>query len=202
MAVSDYDLLMIPDWTGAGPDHWQTRWQDKLSTACMLAMGDLQKPVLSEWKDAIGGAVAGAARPVFLVAHGLGVLAAAHAARSIQPGKISGAMFVAPLATIDKKASRKYFAAGGEDLTIPEGFHPAPDALLPFPALLVASRDDPFCAFNEAGRFARDWGVTLVDAGAAGHFDAASGFGPWPDGVMRLAAFLKEIENLKRSAMH
>ncbi|MEZ5921107.1 MAG: alpha/beta hydrolase [Parvularculaceae bacterium] len=202
MAVSDYDLLMIPDWTGAGPDHWQTRWQGKLSTARMLAMGDLHKPVLSEWKDAIASAVEGAAQPVFLVAHGLGVLAAAHAASSMAAGKITGAMLVAPLATIEEQASRKYFAVGGEDLTIPEGFHPASDALLPFPALLVASRDDPFCAFDEAGRLARNWGATLVDAGAAGHFDAASGFGPWPDGVMRLAAFLKEIENLKRSAMH
>ena len=40
---------------------------------------------------------------------------------------------------------------------------------------------------------ARDWGAELIDAGEAGGLDAASGHGPWPEGLMRLAAFIKGI---------
>ncbi len=41
---------------------------------------------------------------------------------------------------------------------------------------------------------AADWGGELIDADHAGGLDATSGHGPWPEGPMRLAAFIKGIE--------
>jgi predicted alpha/beta hydrolase family esterase len=57
-----------------------------------------------------------------------------------------------------------------------------PRSRLPFHAVAVASRTDPYTAFAQFGRYAEDWGADLFDAGNVGHIDTASGFGPWPDG--------------------
>jgi predicted alpha/beta hydrolase family esterase len=57
-----------------------------------------------------------------------------------------------------------------------------PREKLPFRAILVASRNDPYTTFPQFERYADDWGAELFDAGEAGHLETASGYGPWPDG--------------------
>ncbi|WP_281179099.1 alpha/beta hydrolase [Actinoplanes sp. NBRC 101535] len=57
-----------------------------------------------------------------------------------------------------------------------------PEQKLPFRSLLVASSNDPHATLEQSERLARDWGAEFVDAGAVGHLDSASGFGPWPQG--------------------
>ncbi|MFB2608362.1 alpha/beta hydrolase, partial [Rhizobium phaseoli] len=37
------------------------------------------------------------------------------------------------------------------------------------------------------------WGSFLVDAGEAGHINADSGHGPWPEGTMVFAQFLSRL---------
>jgi predicted alpha/beta hydrolase family esterase len=72
-------------------------------------------------------------------------------------------------------------------------FAPVPRDPLPFPSLLVASRTDPHCRYERAEDYAYAWGSALVDAGEAGHINVASGHGPWPEGLMRLAGFLAPL---------
>jgi hypothetical protein len=72
-------------------------------------------------------------------------------------------------------------------------FAPLPRDPLPFPSLLVASRSDPYCTFERAEDFAYAWGSALLDAGDAGHVNIASGYGPWPEGLMRFAGFLRRL---------
>ena len=69
----------------------------------------------------------------------------------------------------------------------------ARDDPLPFPSILVASRDDPDCAFEAAEEMGARWGSLFVDAGEAGRLDAASGRGPWPEGLMVLAKFMSRL---------
>jgi uncharacterized protein len=64
---------------------------------------------------------------------------------------------------------------------------------LSFPSLLLASTDDPFCTVERVREFAAAWGSGLIEIGSAGHVNAASGHGPWPDGVLRFGAFLKQL---------
>ena len=66
-------------------------------------------------------------------------------------------------------------------------------ARFPWPSLVAASRNDPNGAFDAVAALAFDWGAELVDAGHAGGLDALSGHGPWPEGLMRLAAFIMGI---------
>ena len=76
---------------------------------------------------------------------------------------------------------------------IDSAFAPPPTGPLPFPSLLIASRDDPHATYEEMETMALDWGAQIIDAGAAGHIDAQSGHGPWPEGLMRFAAFLARL---------
>ena len=46
-------------------------------------------------------------------------------------------------------------------------------------------------AFAEAK--AAQWGSRLVAAGEAGHINADSGHGPWPEGLMQFASFIKGL---------
>jgi uncharacterized protein len=66
----------------------------------------------------------------------------------------------------------------------------APARQAAFPSTLVASTDDPTCTFERAVELAEAWGSELVNVGALGHINAASGLGDWPQGRALLKALL------------
>jgi hypothetical protein len=183
MRTSDVDILIVPGWTNAGPDHWQTRWERKLSTARRVEQDDWERPEREAWVARLLEQVGAARRPVVLVAHSCGVPTVVHAAPRLPPGRAIGAFLVAP--------PSEAFAAAEPTIT---SFAPYPRDRLAFPASLVASRTDFSCSFDEAAALASAWGAHLVDAGDAGHVNTASGHGPWPDGLLRFAALLKRLE--------
>ena len=181
LRISDFDILIIPGLGGSGPDHWQSRWEAKLSTARRVEQHNWDSPRLEDWTGRIIAAVEGARRPVLLLAHSLGVTAVVHAAPNLPAGVVRGAFLVAPPAD-----SVLVEAAG-------PGFTPLPRAPLPFPSVLVASRNDPFAPYEESEEISYAWGSRLLDAGEAGHLNMDSGHGPWPEGLMSLAGFLKQL---------
>ena len=187
MRASEAEILVIPGLGGSGPDHWQSRWEAKIPAVRRVVQADWEKPGLAVWRDRILAQVERAARPVILVAHGLGVLAAVHAApflaKGESSGKVKGGFLVAP-------PSAKVLA-GIEALD--PAFLTVPGEPLPFPSLLIASRNDPFASFAESEALARTLGAELIDAGFSGHINSESGHGPWPEGLMRFAGFLKTL---------
>src|SRR5690606_9161419 len=72
-------------------------------------------------------------------------------------------------------------------------FGPYRRSPLPFPAMLIASRNDAYGSFEFAEELGGDWGALLIDAGEAGHINADSGYGPWPEGSMAFANFLSKL---------
>ena len=181
MRTSDCDILIIPGYENSGPDHWQSRWERQLSTARRVEQASWTAPRRSEWVARIVTEVKRAERPVVLVAHSLGVPTVAHAAPRLKGCRVCGA-----------------FLVGLPDVEDPDlipdvelDFGPLPRDPLPFPSVLVASRNDPFCAYRKAEDVAYAWGSSIVDAGDSGHLNTASGHGPWPEGLMRFAGFLK-----------
>ena len=64
---------------------------------------------------------------------------------------------------------------------------------LPFPSMTVASRNDPFSAYEVTEDIAAAWGSLLLDAGEAGHINSDSGYGPWPEGSIAFARFLSRL---------
>lgn len=183
MKSSEADILIVPGWSGSGPDHWQSRWEARLPTAQRLEQEDWYKPERDAWANRIVAAVRAATRPVVIVAHSAGVSAVAHAAEHLKPGEVAGAFLVAPASERAKRA----IPGMGED------FIPHRREKLPFPSVLIASTTDPYCSHDEAKALAEAWGSEFVDAGDGGHLNSESGHGPWPDGLLRFASFLKGL---------
>lgn len=182
MKASEADILMVPGQSDSGPAHWQSRWQARLSTARRVEQADWDWPERGAWTSEIARAVNAADRPVVLVAHSLGVAAAVQAVPDFRR-RVAGAFLVAPPDLGRTAAAPPWLAP----------FGPYPSAPLPFPSLLVASRNDPWCAFAVAEELAADWGSLLIDAGEAGHVNADAGYGPWPEGTMVFARFLSRL---------
>lgn len=188
MKTADVDILMVPGWSSSGPDHWQSRWERTLKTARRVEQDNWVEPEVEAWVGRIIEAATQSTRPVVLVAHSLGVAAVAHLAQRIPKGFLSGAFLVAP-ADVDNAAD--WPATEGLKLDgSGSGFSPLPQKPMPFPTVLVASANDPYCKLERATSLASIWGATLVEAGDAGHINSASGHGPWPEGVLRFGAFL------------
>jgi hypothetical protein len=189
MRIFDVEILMVPGWTGSGPDHWQTRWEKRLKTSRRVEQDDWNVVDKAKWTARLLEAIAFATKPVVLVAHSCGVATVAHAAPRIVDQKVIGAFLVAPA------SEAQTVAIPGVDPTLV----PFPRDPLPFPSLLVASRNDPHCDWDAAGDMALCWGSMLIDAGAVGHINTASGHGPWPEGALKFGQFLKQLGQVQAS---
>ncbi|GAA0582872.1 alpha/beta hydrolase [Caenispirillum bisanense] len=174
-------VLIVPGLGNSGPDHWQTHLQARLPQARRVEMTDWDRPDLADWMQALEKAVQEAAAEragqVVLVGHSLGCATIAHWSREGSVAAVRGALLVAP-PDVDDQA------------VVPAeiwGFAPLPRQPLPFPATVVASRNDPYMTFARAEAVAAAWGAPLLDAGEAGHINTASGHGRW-DLAERLVA--------------
>jgi hypothetical protein len=181
MKAADADILIVPGVNGSGPDHWQTRWERKLSTARRVEQADWDSPRPKEWQASLITEVHRGRRPVVLVAHSLGVVTAVQAADQLA-SRVVGAFLVTP-----------------PDVSAPglpqawRAFGPLRREPLPFPAFLVLSRSDPYCAFETGEALALAWDALLVDAGEAGHINPDSGHGPWPEGLLIFSRLLRNL---------
>ena len=170
-------VLFVPGLRDHVEDHWQTHaarafpgsvtvaplTQDRLSRAARVA-------ALDAALHAIDG-------DVVLAAHSAGCLMVAHWA--LAPTRPIKAALLATPADVEHPLPPGYPSFA--DLSA-NGWLPIPQSTLPFPTLVVASRNDPLAGFDRVAGMARDWGAELHDAGEVGHLNPPAGFGPWPDG--------------------
>ena len=182
MKVQDADILIIHGYTNSGPDHWQTRWEAKLSTARRVEQKEWSKPVLADWVAEVVKSVNEATRPVVVVAHSLGVPTFVHALPQIG-GKVKGAFLVTPPDVSNPKIRPKHLMT----------FGPYPREPFTFPSIVVASRNDHYCEYAVAEDLAAAWGSLFIDAGESGHLNSESGHGPWPEGTMVFAKFISQL---------
>jgi uncharacterized protein len=187
MKSSETDILIIPGYEGAGPIHWQRRMVGKLSTARIVDQPDWLHASLSLAVAHVVQSVSEAQRPVVFVAHSLGNLLVAQSVPALASAglveRVKGAYLVAAPA-----------ARGlAELVAVDPAFANIPRDPLPFPSVLVASSNDPFATLEEAADISAAWGSKLIEAGAQGHINTASGHGPWPEGMMSFAGFLSRL---------
>ncbi|MEE9375820.1 MAG: alpha/beta hydrolase [Rhizobiaceae bacterium] len=186
MKISQTDIIMVPGYTNSCSDHWQSRWEAKMKSARRVSQEDWHKPVVEDWTANLISAIDEAEKPVVLITHSLGCQVAVQAVQQMsdaQTGKILGAFMVAPPDVENPKLRPKHLMT----------FGPYPRTPLPFPSLVIASTDDPFCSPNVAQDMAKVWGSEFVSANENGHINSESGHGPWPDGLMVFANFMKDL---------
>jgi len=180
-------ILTVPGLMNSGAGHWQTIWEAELPNCHRAELGSWDAPQRNSWISHLNHAIDRVDGPVILAAHSLGCHAIAWWAAFECPQwseKIIGAMLVAP----------PELESGAVDPRL-RGFAPTPKALLPFPSILVASRNDPYISFSRARLLAQFWGCRFADAGEAGHINADSGLGDWAFGRFLLSRLGQSFED-------
>jgi predicted alpha/beta hydrolase family esterase len=183
-------VLIVPGLNGSGEGHWQQFWLKDHDEAELVEQVDWSNPQAGRWLHRLEQAVV--ANPgALIVAHSLGTMLTARLASSSVAPLVGGALLVAPA---DIQRTSDLHARSYE-------FGSIPTAPLPFPALVVASRDDIYMSMQKAIEVATSWAVPLVDLGNAGHINVASGFGRWEQGYALAREVLDGVER-QRSPRH
>jgi predicted alpha/beta hydrolase family esterase len=136
---------------------------------------------LEDWIEKLAEAASQTDRPSLFVGHGLGASAIVHAASRLTAGTVGAFLVVPP----EEEALAS--------LPVPLEMQTYPRDPLPFPSVLVASRSHPGASYAALEDLSYAWGSRLLDAGEAGTLDTASGHGPWPEGLMSFAGFLRQL---------
>lgn len=176
-------VLIIPGLHNSGPAHWQSHWQILLPNAERVEQTDWEKPTLGDWVASLVESIRRHPGAI-LVGHSLGCALIAHLARLRGARGIAGALLVAP-ADVNRDGP------AGKLLL---GFGPMPTLRLPFPSIVVGSRNDPYVGYDQSRMLAEAWGARFVDAGFAGHINIASGHGPWPEGLRLLEDLIDGVD--------
>lgn len=164
-------ILTVPGLNGSGPTHWQTLWESQMPNAVRVEQADWDNPRLAPWMETLLAAID--AHPgSIVVAHSLGCVLVARTVEAHPEIDVKAAMLVTPP---DADAIARI-----EDPL--RDFAPMPKRRFPFPAILVASEDDPYMTSRRARFFATRWGADFIDVGRHGHINADSGLGDWPQG--------------------
>lgn len=170
-------VLTFPGIGNSGPEHWQSLWEQSHPEFIRIAQRDWDSPACEEWVAVLESTVQRIGPQVVVVAHSLACLAVAHWAACAH-APIKAALLVAV-----PDPGRPDFPAEAT------GFAPLPKQRFSFPTIVVASTNDPYGSLAHAQTCAAAWGSRLVDIGAAGHINASSGLGQWPEGY----ALLREL---------
>lgn len=179
-AVDACRVLVLPGWQDSGPGHWQSRWE-ALHGFERVQQSDWMWPRRGDWMARLDEVLLADPRPALLAAHSLGCqLVAAWAAHSRHTARVHGALLAAPPDTTREDTPPQL-----------AGWRPIARQRLPFAALVLYSEDDPFCAPDQARAMAADWGAPAHSLGAAGHINADTGLGDWPQGLVWLHGLTK-----------
>jgi len=173
-------VVIVPGWRDSGPGHWQSLWCDGIPGARRVVQDDWITPTRSAWVSALERTVLAAEDRVVIVAHSLGCIATTHLGPEAT-ARIAGALLVAP--------------ADPERRAVLSDFAPVPYEKLPYPSVVVASTNDPYCPVRLAGAYARAWGSEFVRMQNAGHINIDSGHGDWPLGLALLQSLYPSLRD-------
>jgi predicted alpha/beta hydrolase family esterase len=180
-------VLFVPGLRDHVEDHWQTHAARSLPGSVTVEPLQREKLNCEARVAALDAALEAITGDVVLAAHSAGCLMVTHWART-RSRPIRGALLVTP-ADLENPLPAGYPTM--TELTA-NGWLPIPRWPLPFPALVVASRNDPLAGFGRVQELARDWGAQLHDAGEVGHLSPATGIGPWPDALALIGNLARE----------
>ena len=175
------NVLILPGWENSGPKHWQSLWEQRYGYV-RVEQHEWVKPLRGDWIARLEDVVLTCTEPAVLVAHSLGcLLVAAWAAHSQNTHRVKAALLVAP-GDVERPEIRDQLPS----------WCPIELGTLPFPAVLLASRNDPYCELERARLFAYAWNAQFMDYGDCGHINADSGLASWPEGHVLLQDLMKD----------
>lgn len=147
-------VLLIPHNAADRDSEWLGVWEREIANCHRIDLGLWDHPHRNTWVNKINLAVHLAARPIILVGHGLGCVAAAWWAEFEKPGfgdPVIAALLVAP-PDVDRPGSDARLAR----------FSSCPRRELPFPSMVVAAPHAPPTTYAAQRRLAQDWGSHFI----------------------------------------
>lgn len=173
-------IFIIPGLGNSGEQHWQTHWENQFGFT-RIQQREWETPDRTEWIEVIDGVLKNVPlNEVVLVGHSLACSTIVYWAQQYNR-KVKGALLVAPS---DTEAAS--YPSGTT------GFTSMPVSKLSFPSICITSSNDFYVTLDRATHFAATWGSDLVNIGAAGHINVASGHGPWVEGLK----FLERLDTI------
>ncbi len=166
------------------PEHWQTLLEAKLPKVTTVPRMTHDKLSCAAWVAELDRTLATITGPVVLIAHSAGCMITVHWAKRYRR-RIKGALLAAP-PDFESPLPEGYPA---QQVLQDNGWLPTPRLPLPFPTTVAASTNDPLGRYDRVAELAATWGSRLVNVGAVGHLNPASGYGEWP----RAEAFIGEL---------
>lgn len=170
-------ILIVPGLRDHVEDHWQTHLERKLSSVRkVVSVPPLETDKLScaARVAAVQQAIEAIEGPLIVVAHSAGVIMTVHWAQK-HTRKLEGVLLAAP-PDFESPLPAGYPTP---DVLQANGWLPVPRQALPFRSIVAASTNDPLATLDRVTQMASDWGSELVNVGALGHINPASGFGEW-----------------------
>ncbi|MES2523745.1 MAG: alpha/beta hydrolase [Gemmatimonadota bacterium] len=177
-ATGSVTTLLLPGLGNSGPEHWQSHWERGDRTCIRVMQAEWDAPRCEDWAQTLDAAVRASTGDVVFVSHSSSCALVAHWARIAAPEllhRVRGALLVAPSDPLGP-----HYPSGAT------GFAPVPRERLPFRSIVVASENDEYVTVAIAHEYASAWGSEFQNIGRAGHINAASGHGAWPDGLRLL----------------
>lgn len=171
-------VVIVPGLRDHVPAHWQTHLQAQLPNAVSMAPLELDRLSCSAQVQRLEETLSRITGPVILVAHSAGVITVAHWAQQYRR-PIHGALLAAP-ANLEAPLPEGYPSGA---VLLENGWLPIPRAALLFPSIAAVSDNDPLGNKNDVLAMALAWGSRIVEIGAVGHLNPASGFGEWPQAI-------------------
>lgn len=169
----------LPGYGGSSAGHWQSYFEQTLPNCERIEQANWDDPNCERWVNNVEAKIAACEdSEIILIAHSLGCITTVHWAKHFR-GKVKAALLVAPP---DLENQDHSFVS----------FTPTPLEKLPFPTILVASDNDPWCKKQQSELLAGTWGSRFVLLKQAGHINADAGFSQWDAG-------LKLVEELASS---
>ena len=175
-------FLIVPGLNGSADGHWQQWWLRDHDNAVLVEQDNWAVPDPDAWLANLVAAIDTHPNSV-LVGHSLGSVLIGRLADHPIAALVRAALLVAPA---DIERTRALHSR-------PFAFGVMPERKLPFPARLVASRDDIYMTFQRTLTLGRSWQCEVVDLGYVGHINIASGYGRWQEGYRLAAAIGTEV---------
>jgi predicted alpha/beta hydrolase family esterase len=169
-------VLIVPGLRDHVEAHWQTLLAAQLPQVRSVPPMGREDLDCAKRVQAIEAAMAAIDGPVVLVAHSGGCVMVAHWAHtSAHAHRVVGALLATP-PDFDQAMPEGY-----PTLTALQagGWLAVPRKPLPFRSLVATSDNDPLASRDSVQALAKDWGSEMVDLGAVGHLNPASGYGEW-----------------------